>query len=135
MAGAPVSRLASAAMALCLVLGILRAFVSGAARGSVAQRPRAAQVSSAVGEQFDKGKASSPKAAEIIDGVSGTIEAVDKVSSIGSALSSAVTSSRSGIVSDVMNKAIESNEKDSITDKIKAGEQPLALGVEKKVVN
>jgi hypothetical protein len=89
------------------------------------------RVGSAVGEQVDKVKASSPKAAEIIDGVGSAIETVDKEVGIGSSLSSVVTSS-SSIASDVVDKAIETNEKYSITDKIKDTIDDAVAKVQKK---
>ncbi|CAK0849156.1 unnamed protein product [Prorocentrum cordatum] len=54
MAGTCAARPAAAALALCLALGLLRAFVPGAAHGAAAQRPAAAQASGApmgMGEQ------------------------------------------------------------------------------------
>ncbi|CAK0800769.1 unnamed protein product, partial [Prorocentrum cordatum] len=76
------------------------------------------RVSSAVSEQVDKVKASSPKAAEIIDGLDTAVKTVDKEVGIGSTLSSVVTSG-SSIASDVVDKVLETNGKYGITDKIK----------------
>jgi len=89
------------------------------------------KVGSAVGEQVAKVKASSSTAAEIIDGVDSAIKTVDKEVNIGSTLSSAVTTG-SSVASDLVDKAIETNQKYSITDKIKDTIDDAVSKVQKK---
>mmetsp|Transcript_100279 Transcript_100279/g.272659 ORF Transcript_100279/g.272659 Transcript_100279/m.272659 type:complete len:231 (+) Transcript_100279:89-781(+) len=89
------------------------------------------KVGKSVGEQVDKVKASSPEAAEIIDKVGGAIEKVDKEVNIKSSLSNVVTSG-SSLAKDIVDKAIETNEKYGISDKIKGTIGDAVSKVQKK---